>query len=329
MKLHPDFALFALALGFVATACSTDSPTTPSARAVRLAAGTSAAVADGTFTSFDVPGAVGTLALDINASGTIVGRYFAPTTPLTTHGFIRTPDGEFTTVDYPGSSFTVAAGINARGDIVGQYALPSAPRERHGYLLRDGVFTSFDPVGSTFTNVLGISDRGDIVGRYCTLPVCGSVGTGIFHGFLLSDGEFSPVTFPESRETDAWKINSRGTIAGGFVSTAGDELLFVLRDGAYTRLNLPISNPVSMDNGGQNARGDLVGVYCDGLPPCLIAPTGTHGFFVSADTFETIDYPGAVATSAIGIDSRRDVVGGWVDAAQHFHGYLLTRHGDD
>lgn len=330
-KLQPDFAIFALALGLAATACSTDSPTTPSARALRAGADKSTERVDDNFTSFDVPGSAGTFALDINARGTIVGRYFAPTTPLTTHGFIRTRDGVITTFDYPGSSFTVAAGINARGDIVGHYALPSAPRQRHGYLLRDGVFTSFDPEGSTFTNVLGINNRGDIVGRYCTLAVCRAVGSGDFHGFLLSHGQFAPVTFPGSRETDAWKINSSGRIAGGFVNTAGEELLFVLRHGTYTQLSLPISNPVSMDNGGQNARGDVVGLYCDGPPPCLVVPTGTHGFFLSTkrNTFETIDYPGASATSAIGINARRDIVGGWYDAAAHIHGFLLTRHDGD
>lgn len=327
MRLRPISELLALGLALAASACSTDSPTTP-LQAIQLRGGKFAALADGTFTSFDVPAAAGTLALDINASGTIVGRYIAPTSPATTHGFIRTPDGQFTTIDYPGSSFTAAVGINAGGDIVGQYALPTAPKQRHGYLLSDGVFTSFDPEGSTFTNVLGINDRGDIVGRYCTLAVCGLVGTGIFHGFLLSDGQFSPVTFPGSAETDAWKINSRGDIAGGFV-TGGEEHAFVMRDGTYTQLTLPISNPVSMDNGGQNARGDIVGLYCDGAPPCVIVPTGTHGFFVSKDGFETIDYPGAAATSAIGINSRRDIVGGWWDAAGHIHGFLLTRNPEE
>ena len=324
MRLRPNSALFVLALGIAAAGCSTDSPTTPEVRANQFVAAKSAAIADGTFTSFDVPGSVGTLALDINASGTIVGRYLAPTTPPTTHGFILTPDGEFTTIDYPGSSFTATVGINARGDIVGQYAVPTAPRQRHGFLLKDGVFTSFDPEGSTFTNVLGINDRGYIVGRYCTLAVCGPVGTGIYHGYLLSDGQFSPVAFPGSAETDAWKINSRGQIAGGFVKD-GEEHAFVVSDGSYTELTLPIANPISMDNGGQNARGDVVGLYCDGAPPCVIVPTGTHGFFLSKDAFETIDYPGAVATSAIGINAHRDIVGGWFDSNGRIHGFLLQR----
>jgi uncharacterized membrane protein len=325
MQKRSALTLFALAAGFSTFACSADSPTTPSAQRVQVVAEKTRLAGDN-FTSFDVPGSAGTLALDINASGTIVGRFIvAGTTPAVTHGFVRTPDGEFSTVVYPEASFTAAVGINARGDIVGQYALPTAPKARHGFLLRDGVYTSFDPEGSTFTNVLGINDRGEIVGRYCTLAVCGTVGTGVFHGFLLKDGEFSPVTFPGSSETDAFKINSRGMIYGGFVNGAGEERPFLSRDGDYVEVELPISNPVSLDNGGMNERGDMVGLYCDGKPPCVIIPTGTHGFFVSGDSFETIDFPGARATSAIGINSRGDIVGGWFDASAGIHGFLLTR----
>jgi len=325
MRLYRiSFALPAL-LALGAGACSTDAPTSPSAPEGRAAASRSPG---DNFTSFDVPGSAGTLALDINSSGTIVGRYFKPTTPLTTGAFIRTPDGEITTFDYPVNGtplLTVAAGINARGDIVGQYTPPEAPKTRHGFLLSDGVFTSFDPPTSTFTNTLGISDDGDIVGRYC-VSSCGAVGSGAYLGFRLTNGEFSILSVPGSRETDGFKINSRGTIYGGFVSSTGEESAFTLRDGEYSELSLPISNPVSLDNGGQNARGDVVGVYCDGAPPCLIVATGTHGFYLGKDgTFETIDYPGAAATSAIGINSSGDIVGGWVDAAKHFHGYLLKR----
>ncbi len=323
------FPLLALAAG----ACATDAPTTPSARSISPAAEKSDGPAEWTFVSFDVDGSAGTLALDINSGGTIVGRYDKPTT-LATGAFVRTPDGTITTFDYPVSGtprLTVAAGINSRGDIVGQYTPPDAPRRRHGYLLSDGVFTSFDPPGSTFTNALGINDQGDIAGRFA-LSLKGPPGRGGFTGFLRHNGEFTALTFPGSRETDAFKINNRRSIYGGFVSSAGEEHVFRLRDGTYTEIALPISNPVSLDNGGQNARGDVVGVYCDGAPPCLLGPTGAHGFLLRANgKFETIDYPGAVSTSAIGINARGDIVGGWVDAARHFHGYLLTRqhNGDD
>ena len=42
--------------------------------------------------------------------------------------------------------------------------------------------------------------------------------------------------------------------------------------------------------------------------------------------FTTIDVPGALSTSAGGINARREIVGSYVDANHHSHGYLL-RHG--
>jgi len=280
----------------------------------------------GAVTPIDVPGATNTLALDINAAGDIVGRYGSAGR---THGFLRTFAGVFTTIDFPGASLTVATSINDSGDIVGQYALPTdalptAPIHRHGFLLKDGEYTSFDPQGSRFTNVLGINERGDIVGRYCSLAACRLPGMGDFHGFALHDGEFTFIDVPDAVETDAFKVNGRGQIAGGFVAAGGGEQVFLLSKGAFTTMALPGGQPVSMDNGGFNERGDIVGTYCDGAAPCLIALTGTHGFLISGGVFTPIDIPGAAATAAVGINARGDVVGSYSDAGGFFHGFLLS-----
>ena len=276
----------------------------------------------GTFTTIDVPGATGTLATDINAEGVIVGRY---TMAGQVHGFRLTPAGDLVTIDYPGANFTVAASINDRGDIVGQYALPSAPAQRHGFLLKDGEFTSFDPPGSTFTNALGINERGDIVGRFCVLSRCRAPGLGDYRGFVLRDGEFTILDVPGALETDAFKINGSGQIAGGFVTTTHAEEIFLQKKQSLTMMALPNGKPVTLDNGGINERGDVVGSYCDSAVPCLIAPTGTHGFLLRGDEFYTIDVPGAVATSAVGINARRDIVGGYFDSTGRSHGYLLSQ----
>jgi uncharacterized membrane protein len=276
----------------------------------------------GTFTTIDVPGATATLAADINAEGYLVGRYAIAGV---THGFLRTPAGEFLTIDFPGASLTVAAGINDVGDIVGQYALPSAPTQRHGFLLKDGVFSSFDPPGSTFTNALGINESGDIVGRYCTLSTCRPPGNGDFRAFLLRDGEYTSLEAPGSIETNAFKINGSGKIAGGLVTPGGAEEVALWRKNTLMTMALPNDKPVSMDNGGVNERGDIVGLYCDTPAPCLIVPTGTHGFVISGDEFQTIDVPTAVATAALGINARGDIVGSYFDSARRIHGFLLTR----
>jgi uncharacterized membrane protein len=45
-----------------------------------------------------------------------------------------------------------------------------------------------------------------------------------------------------------------------------------------------------------------------------------------AETWTTIDYPGASLSEALGINERGDVVGRWADADGDIHGFLL-RHG--
>ena len=275
-----------------------------------------------TVTTIDGPGATVTLALDINAEGVIVGRYAAAGQ---THGFLLTPAGELVTIDFPGASFTVAASLNDRGDVVGFYRLPSAPTQRHGFLLKDGIFSSFDPPGSTFTNALGINERGDIVGRYCTLSTCRPPGNGDFRGFLLRDGEFINLDVPGALETDAFKINGSGQILGGFVTASHEEELFVQKKTSLTMMALPNGKPVTLDNGGMNERGDIVGTFCDSANPCQLTPFGTHGFLISGDEFRTIDIPGAVATAAIGINARGDIVGSYTDTNGRVHGFLLSR----
>jgi uncharacterized membrane protein len=271
----------------------------------------------GDVTTIDVPGATGTLALDINASGVIVGRYKADGA---THGFVRRRTGEIETIDYPGASFTVAAGINDAGEISGQYALPDAPDERHGYLLRNGQFTPLDPPGSLFTNALGINGRGDVTGRFCT-DAC-----DYFHGFLLRHGTFTTVDYPGAVETNLWRSNNEGAMVGGYSDADGNGHLFVAFWNQFTTLPLPNNAQVSMDNGDINARGDIVGTYCDGEPPCSIGPDGTHGFRLSGPrhVFSSIDVPGATATSALGTNDRGDIVGGYFDADNVLHGFVKT-----
>jgi uncharacterized membrane protein len=272
----------------------------------------------GSFTTIDFPAATTTLPFSINDQGVIVGRYLSGGR---THGFLRTPDGEFTAINFPGSGFTVAGAVNNDGDIAGWYTLPASASIRHGFLLRDGVFTTFDPPGSIFTNTLGINDRGDIVGRFCTRTPCREPGSGDFHGFLLRDGQFTILDMPASIETNAWSTSARGEILGGFGRAGGGVEMFLLRNDELTTLTPPAGKFFSEDNGGINARGDVVGKYCD-ASPCVIGPTG-QSFVVVAGRFMTIAFPGSRGGGASAINARRDIVGGYFDTGGVLHGYIV------
>ena len=87
--------------------------------------------ADGTFTTFDSPGAVkGTEPLAINPAGTITGFYIDASS--LGHGFLRTRDGKFATFDPPGSVSTYPAAINRAAEITGTYY--DAKGVGHGFL---------------------------------------------------------------------------------------------------------------------------------------------------------------------------------------------------
>lgn len=310
-----------VSLGVALAACADSGAVVGPANSQRATAGRD--IESAVPTSFDVPGSSRTLALDINEKGEIVGRYVSAGQ---NHAFFRDVNGNVTTVDYPGASFSVASAINDSGAIAGWYSLPTSPAIRHGFVLRDGVFTSFDPPGSTFTNPLGIDNRGDITGRYCTLAVCLPPGMGSYHGFVFRDGVFTTIDVPGSNETNAFKPSENGAIVGGF-GDGSSEQLFVLRNGEFTTMELPNGKPITQDDGGIDARGDIVGTYCNGAPPCLLGPTDNHGFLLTGDQLTTIDVPGANATSLTAINARGDIVGGYTDVGGHTHGLLLEGHG--
>src|SRR6266568_5172853 len=133
-----------------------------------------------TFTTIDYPGAVATLAVDINANGQIVGR-FVDTSGL--HGWLLSA-GNFTPIDLPGASATRPRGINLHGDIVGHYV--SQGEQEHGFLLRGGVFTTIDFPDADQTTASGINDNGDIAGYYVD-------GKDRTHGFVLHAGTFTKI----------------------------------------------------------------------------------------------------------------------------------------
>ena len=323
MKRFSPIPLFAvLAAGAIGACSDGTAPATASRSDARASQSANSAedLSDASgITTIDVPGATATVAFGINNQGVVVGRYASAGR---THGFARSAEGELTTIDFPGASLTVAAAVNSRGDIVGWYNLTASPTVRHGFLLRDGMFTTVDPPGSNSTGALGINDRGDIVGRFCDRPVCRDLGNGDYRGFLLRDDVFTTVDVPGSAETHAWDINDRGEFLGAFQTAGGEVDLFLIGRGNLTTFSLPNGKPVSNDNGGINARGDIVGKYCD-VSPCLAGrPSAGHGFVLSDGRLTTIDVPGALGTAAFGINARREVVGGYFDAGGALHGYV-------
>jgi uncharacterized membrane protein len=149
--------------------------------------------ADGTFTTFEAPGAgagqgqgtgcPGCFA-GLNQFGAIAGIYTDSNNVY--HGFLRTSDGNFKSLNAPGAGKGSGQGtgcpsdcpvsLNNRGAITGVYI--DAQNVFHVYLRNpEGKIVTVQPVGSTFTFPAGINDLGTVAGYYAD-------ANGVYHGFL-------------------------------------------------------------------------------------------------------------------------------------------------
>ena len=257
----------------------------------------------------------------------------------------------FTQIDFLGALATLAFDLNDRGQIVGN--LVDAGGRFHGFLLANGEFRQIDlPAGET--NTFGINDRGQIVGLFFD-------GQSLAHGYLLDNGAFTQIDFPGALETQAQKINNRGQIVGNFLDTELGIHRYLLDNGVSTVSSVP--GPFEQAP-GINDRGQIVSEFKDTAgvfhgflltmallrrlislavplgPPasgsiiaarlwanfhrCRQAPVS---FMASLDdgVFTQIDFPGAVGTSAWGINDRGQIVGIFAYAGGVTHGFLATK----
>ena len=258
---------------------------------------------DYSFTTIDIPGAVGIGTNGINNVGQIVGglNFGGPT-----QGAIFSGD-TFTTFLFPGAVDSEALGVNDSGQIVGQYGF-CCGAGNHGFLrLSDGSFENIDPDGSRSTSAVGIDNAGQIVGLYDD--------GGTFHGFLRrTDGSFTPpIDFPGAVDTTAYGINDAGQIVGTYRAGDGTYHGFLLTNGSFTTIDFP--GAIATFVNGINNVGEIVGSYSPaGVPPTL----PNSGFLFSGGSFTTILFPDASRTEARGINDAGQIVGNSTSSAHNF-----------
>jgi hypothetical protein len=244
---------------------------------------------DGTFTTFDAPGAgtgigQGTYALDINAAGEVAGQYLDSSTVW--HGFVRAPDGTITVFDAPGAGtgslqgtfLSTIEGLNAAGAISGGYS--DSNGVFHGFVRApDGVITSFDAPGAGTgsgqgTSCGGINPAGTTVGNYID-------GSGVNHGYVrAADGTFSTFNVAgagtaSGQGTLGENISTPGTVDGYFIDSNGADHAFVFsKGGEITTFDAPGAGTGQFQGttaGGINPKGAIAGTYID-------ANNGYHGY---------------------------------------------------
>jgi uncharacterized membrane protein len=229
----------------------------------------------GRFASFDVPGAIGTLANKINDRRQVVGGYNNTDVSVGapgTRAFVR-DRGKLTRINVPDSIETQALGINNRGVVVGEYV--DADGVFHGFRWRRGRLTTVDGPGSLPGAVTDINDHGEMVGAYFD-------DDGTVRGFLLSKGVYTTFDVPYGPLDLPTDINNRAQIVGSTLSdqTGTESHGFVLRKGVggpFTRVDFPGTTQTIAR--GIDDRGRIVGLYGnpDFAPTAQRAAMGATG----------------------------------------------------
>jgi probable HAF family extracellular repeat protein len=256
----------------------------------------SVALAQGTYTQIDYPGALGTKGVAIDTAGDNVGYYVDSS--FNPHGFLLS-NGSYTTIDYPGSLFTYLNGINDNGQIVGQSGDPNL-----GFLydVQTQIFTEISSSGY-LTYPLAINNGGQIAGVVVT-------PTGYrYFGFELAGSRYKIITPPNTLTSSVVGITASGELFGVATIAGHKTVDFSLSGGVYSEFSIP-SKQGSQLTGVNPAGTAIVGFRLyDG------------GFIYRNKTLTTLLFPGSKFTWAYGINAAGEVVGGFENADFSGHGF--------
>jgi len=209
----------------------------------------------------------------------------------------------FTTIDVPGAGFTAVLGINGTGEMVGDYG-QFVGGATHGFSYMNGSFTYFDYPGETVTVPSGINDSGLITGYTGTNPI---------FGFLYDGTTFTTIQDGSDSATYTFGINNAGLIVGG-AGTLGATRGFELRGQQFKNISPPPGGWIYVYVEGINNFGQIVG---------LTSGASISGFTYRNGKFQTVSFPGATLTEAIGINDGGTIVGWYNKATSSIYAFAL------
>jgi hypothetical protein len=169
-------------------------------------------LSNGTFTDFNVPGALQTTLLSINDLGDFTGD-FDPGSGIFQAWF--SIDGTITSFSVPGALSTFAYEMtNSTELVVGYYVDGSGILHGHFRDADGELHFPIDPPGSVATILFGLNDRNWVVGRYAS--------SGVTHGlFFVPPNSFLTFDYPGATFTSLNGINDKGVFCGRFVDASG------------------------------------------------------------------------------------------------------------
>jgi probable HAF family extracellular repeat protein len=214
-------------------------------------------------------------------------------------------EGQFSSYAYGNNQGTAFSGINDAGDIVGFANVASG---QDGLYIHNGTATLFSYPGAGLTVPDDINNNGVIVGFW------GITAYNPHHGMLYSQGNFSSFDYPGAMDTYGGGINDAGQIAGTYSDDAGKFHGFLKDGDTFTSIDYPGLHSGGTQVWGVNNLGQAVGFYQNGV--------STYGFVDSGGVFTDLSFPGGYSTVPWDINDNGEVVGYYLGADGHSHGFL-------
>jgi uncharacterized membrane protein len=177
----------------------------------------------GTFTDYDIPGALSTNVLGINDTADFAGTFSLTGINGIFQAFVSV-GGHITSFSFPGALSSFAYQINNSKQLVVGYYIDNSGIP-HGYFREANGALHFpiDPSGSVGTVLFGLNDRNWVVGRYAD-------SSGVTHGlFFVPPNFFFTFDYPGSTFTSFGGINAQGLICGRYVDASGIGHGFIAR----------------------------------------------------------------------------------------------------
>jgi uncharacterized membrane protein len=169
----------------------------------------------GTFTEYDIFGALSTNVLGMNNAAGFAGTFSLTGINGIFQAFVSVA-GNITSFSVPGAISTFAYQINNSKQLVVGYYIDSSGIP-HGYF-RDAngaLHFPIDPPGSVGTVLFGLNDKNWVVGRYAD-------SSGVTHGlFFVPPNNFFTFDYPGTTFTSFGGINAHGLICGRYVDASG------------------------------------------------------------------------------------------------------------
>jgi probable HAF family extracellular repeat protein len=274
--------------------------------AVLLVASVQLALAQGTYTQIDFPGAADTLGFGIDTVGDVVGDYV---TTENEYGFALS-DGVYTTIAYPGAADTYPSGINDVGQVVG-YSYPSW--DGFVYDLKTGTFDeTFHDTRALETQAVCINNAG-LIGGGLDFYAQG-------YGFELLGSTYKVLRPPMTNGGAVVGVTASGKFLINARNLSANLVSFLYGDGVYTQI--PIPNQPNAAFEGVNPQGTVfVGDYSP-------STNVVAGFVLQGKQFTPLQFPGSTQTYAYGINRSGVVVGWFYDSNTVAHGFTWTPPAD-